>query len=975
MTVLFLDLVGWTSLSERIDPEPLQTLLESYYEVCSAAVAEQGGEVEKYIGDAVMAVFGAAAALEDDAVRALRTAVRIRDGVGALPGLGPEPGTALRIHAGLAAGEALVTRSSLAGLRVVGDVVNLAARLQSAAGPGQILVNEVVADLVRPRFSLVALPPLALKGKAEPVPALLAADQEAPAEPPAESAMVNRLAERARLREAYRHVAAGGDARVVAVRGPLGIGKSRLIREALRELGADGAEPAIVIGTCPSYGANADRAALLQVLDGLAAASASCAELLERGPHVAAVLDALRAQAGAERVADAGPGPGVEEIAWAARELMSTAAQDRPLVVVWDSLEWASAAMLDLIGSLAAAMQFQPVLTVCATRPELAASSPPWLREPHVAEVIDVGMLDRSDTAELVAALAGEVQASELGLADRVADYSAGNPLFIRLLLESSGAGRPLGDVPPTLTAVVGAAIDRLPESAQALLGAASVVGPCFKRADLTLLGVAATPEDLAVLAERQLVRATNVPGAYSFVQQPVHEIAYARLEKERRLAWHRRLAESQVSPAFHFEAALRLLDELRPHDPERVDAAASAARTLLQEGTEALRQRDVLVAVGRLERALRYAVESGDPCGSAAAVRLSDALALTGDMPRALEVIEETASRCAGRNVWWTCLVQRRLLALRQGIEPEIRVDVLADELADGRAETLAWCRLEQLRMEAQLRAGRYRAAETAVCAALAHARALGDVYEEDRLMAALCEVRQWSPTPIATKLEACAELLDRFALDRFLLIPVLTAQARALALIGDAAGAWAALEQAGAAVEALQLSLGRVLIAQTSGLVCALEENPAEAERHYRIAAETLEDAGLAPAALTLRVQAVREQVRAGDPQVASAELAWLLEQRSAMDLRGRLLCLSAVMRVPPGPDLNPAQLLEEITPLLAETDDPCLRGEVYFDLARAHRELGRHAVAERLLDAAEHCYQSIGASRPLRTVRAWR
>lgn len=973
MTVLFLDLVGWTSLSERIDPEPLQTLLESYYEICSAAVAEQGGEVEKYIGDAVMAVFGAAAAQEDDAVRALLAAVHIRDEVGALPG--PERGTALRVHAGLAAGEALVTRSSLAGLRVVGDVVNLAARLQSAAGPGQILVNEVVAALVRPQFSLVSLVPVALKGKVEPVPVSVVSGREAPPEPPIESVMVNRFAERSRLREAYRHVAASGNARVVAVRGPLGVGKSRLIRESLRDLGIEGVEPTVVVGTCPSYGANADRAALLQVLDGLAAASAPCFESSGRGSHIAAVLDALRAQTGAQRVADAGPGPGVEEIAWAARELLSTAAQDRPLVVVWDSLEWASSAMLDLIGSLAAAVRFQPVLTVCVARPELAAPNPPWLGEPNVAEVIDVGMLEPLDTAELVGTLAGEVQAAELGLAERVADYSAGNPLFIRLLLESCGAGRPLSDVPPTLTAVVGAAIDRLPEGAQALLGAASVIGPCFPLAQLRLLDVAAAADDLAVLAERQLVRATNAPGEYSFVQQPVHEIAYARLEKERRLAWHRRLAEHHVSPAFHFEAALRLVDELRPHDPERTGAAASAARALLEEGTRALRQRDVLLAVSRLERALNYAVESGDPCGSAAAVRLSDALALIGDMSRALEVIEETAARCAGRNVWWTCLVQRQLLAARRRGEPEMRVDVLADELTDGRAETLAWCRLEQLRMESFLRAGRYLAAEQAICAALDHARTLGDVYEEDRLLAALCEVRQWSPTPIATKLEACAELLDRFARDRFLLIPVLAAQARALALTGDAADAWAALERADAAVEALQLSMGRVLIEQTSGLVCGLEGNAVEAERHYRIAAAALEDAGLVPAALTLRVRAVREQVRGTDPQAASAELAWLLEQRSAMDLPGRLLCLSTVVRLESANARAPRSL-EEITPLLAETDDPCLRGEVYVDLAHAHRARGRHAVAERMLDAAEHCYQTIGASRPLRTtVRAWR
>jgi hypothetical protein len=275
---------------------------------------------------------------------------------------------------------------------------------------------------------------------------------------------------------------------------------------------------------------------------------------------------------------------------------------------------------------------------------------------------------------------------------------------------------------------------------------------------------------------------------------------------------------------------------------------------------------------------------------------------------------------------------------------------------------------------MLTQLRAGRYLAAEQAVSEALRHARTLGDVYEEDRLLAARCEVRQWSPSSIAAKLEACAELLERFVLDRFLLIPVLAAQARALALTGDAPGAWAALDQAGAAVEQLRVSMGRVLIAQTAGLVCSLEDEPREAEGHYRAAVETLEHAGHGAAALTLRVQAERERARLADPHVAMIALAPLMEQRSAMDLRGRLLCLSAVVRLA-AEGGGTHRALEEIPPLLAETDDPCLRGEVYFDLARAHRCLGRHAVARRMADAAGHCYESIGATRPLRTVLAWR
>jgi class 3 adenylate cyclase/tetratricopeptide (TPR) repeat protein len=952
VVVLFLDLVGWTRLAERVDPEPLQLLLERYYEICSAAVEEHGGIVEKFIGDAIMAVFGAEQSSEEDAVRALRAAVRIRSDVRELPGPEARP---VEIHCGVAAGEALVTRSPRAGLRVVGDVVNLAARLQSAAGAGEIIVNEIAGQLAGQHFALHPVPPLTLKGKAEPVPALRVAGPGGDPEAGDEVPLVDRNAERARLRAAFERVVTERRAATITVLGAPGIGKTRLVRD-LRFRA--------VWGTCPSYGPNGTRAALLPMLDALTRQSPASRAAVRADDRLAAVLDGLRHPSPARRDGT-GPGPGVEEVAWAARALLAAAAAE-PLVVVWDSLEWAGPSLLRLIGELADGLRQLPVLMICVARPELLELGAPWIRgEPD--EVLTVGALDRADSAQLAALVAvagaGEVQAHEAGLLDRAGSHGAGNPLFIRLMVESAQPAGP--GVPASITAMVGAMIDRLPASARELLGAASVAGSTFTVRQLVCLSGPVEAAGIDVLVRRQLIRATGLPGGYSFVQQPVHEVAYGRLDKHQRLAWHRLLADGDVSPAFHLEAAVRLLGDLRPGDAELAPLAGSAADALLREGTTALRQRDVPAAIDLLHRAMAVSPEGGFP--PAAAIRLSDALLLAGDTRQAVAVVADAARRSPDARVRRACLVQRHLLEVRLGRLGEPAVELVRAEVGTDPEDRRSGCRFEQLLMLLHLGHGRFGAAERAAHAALEHARALGDDYEQDRLLVALCEVRQWSPTPIAEQLTGCAELADRFTADRFLLVPVLCAQARGRALTGDRAGAQAALAEAGAAVTQLRLRLGQVLVDQAAGLVCALEDSPAEAQRHFLRAAVALEEAGHAPGALTLRVQAAR--VRPGD----GAGIAALLAQETEMDLRGRILCLAAAARLGAGGD-SAEELIGAVAALLAETDDPCLRGDVYFDLARAHRRLGRPIGARLMAGAAIGSYAVAGATRPIRTVRAW-
>lgn len=403
-----------------------------------------------------------------------------------------------------------------------------------------------------------------------------------------------------------------------------------------------------------------------------------------------------------------------------------------------------------------------------------------------------------------------------------------------------------------------------------------------------------------------------------------------------------------------------------------------------------ALRQRDVPTAIGLLERALMLAPNGPDRCRSVAAIRLSDALMLSGDTREALDVAADGARQGPDGEGQRPCQVQRYLLAARLGkvttahVE-KLRAELDGDERDAGGPDRFAWCRFEQLRMLLHLDRGRFGAAEEAACAALEHARVIGDAYEEDRLLVALCEIRQWSPTPMAEKLSGCAELLERFAADRFLVLPALAARARCLALTGDRIGARAALAEAESVVEQLRLTMGGVLVDQVAGLAASLDGEHEEAERRFHSAADALAQAGYIPVALTMRVQAAREcalrdgagggtgRREAGGAGDAAGRIARLLVRRDEMDVRGRILCVAAAVLIA-AEEGRADPMRAEVLALLDDIDDPCLRGEVFFDLARADRCLGDPSGARVMAGLAVAAYGAVGATKPLEAVREW-
>jgi len=394
VTVLFCDLTGSTALGETLDPERLRALLARYFERMKAIVERHGGSVEKFIGDAVMAVFGVPVLHEDDAVRALRAAAEMRD---ALPELG------LQGRIGVMTGEVVSgTEERLA----TGDAVNVAARLEQAAEPGEVLLGAPTLALAGDAVEVEPVEPLELKGKAEPVPAYrLLNVLEAP-ERRHEALFVGRERELALLREVWGRVQAEHRCELVTVIGDAGVGKSRLAAELLAPLGAT-----VVRGRCLPYGDGITYWPVVEVL-----------KQLDQLPSDEAAAAAIRSLLGETEAATS-----AEEIAWAFRKTLEQVAAERPLIVVFDDIQWGEQTFLDLIEHVALLSSGAAIVLLCMARPELTERRPAW------PVTLRLEPLGDEDVEELIPErIAG-------GLRERIARAAGGNPLFIGEMLAIAG--------------------------------------------------------------------------------------------------------------------------------------------------------------------------------------------------------------------------------------------------------------------------------------------------------------------------------------------------------------------------------------------------------------------------------------------------------------------------------------------------------------------------------------------------------
>jgi class 3 adenylate cyclase/tetratricopeptide (TPR) repeat protein len=617
VTTLFCDLVGSTSLGERHDPEVLRPLLEGYFAEAREAVERHGGRVEKFIGDAVCAVFGVPAVHEDDALRAVRAGLEIQDRLARLREGSPIP---LEARVGITTGQVLV---SAGGGLVIGDAMNTASRLQSGAEPGQVFIGAPTWRLVRDAVAAEPAPPLAAKGKAEPVAAwrILALVPGSPARARRlDAPMVGRDREAARLAGAYRRVAEARACRLFTVLGVAGAGKSRLVEEFLGSL-RDTAE--VLRGRCLSYGEGVTWLALVEALRpalGLAefagpddVAAAVRAAAAGEGPDVAAAAAGLGGLFGL-------PGSGsAEQTAWAVRRLLEARARERPVVLVLDDVHWAEPALLDLVEHLAERAD-GPLLLLCMARPELLDARPGWGAGAGPADAVHLAPLAPADADALVGALIGGA-ALPADARERVTSAAGGNPLFLeeilRMLVDEGRLAREgdawvvAGDlsglrIPPTVSALLSSRLDRLPEGERSVLEAASVEGQSFSAGALGALVPEASrdalPGLLRSLARKDLVVPERRSGAgrdgYRFRHLLIRDAAYEAIPKSSRARLHLAfadwleaeagdaLAEHREVLGHHLAQAYRYREELGvPDDP---DLRLRAARALAEAGARA---------------------------------------------------------------------------------------------------------------------------------------------------------------------------------------------------------------------------------------------------------------------------------------------------------------------------------------------------------------------------------------------------
>jgi class 3 adenylate cyclase/tetratricopeptide (TPR) repeat protein len=598
VTILFVDLVGFTERSDRADPEDVRRTLVPFHRRVKDDLEAFGGTLDKFIGDAVMGVFGTPVAHEDDPVRAVHAALRILDSLEDLRRHDPDIAVRIAVNTG----EAIVSFGAgpQVGEAVAGDVVNTASRMQSLAPHDSVVIGEATLRAVRDRFDVEALPPATVKGKSEPLQVWRVLAERADVDLD-RTPFVGRRRELASLLERFDEVVALGSSHAVTVMADAGVGKSRLVAELAMRL-ADRARR--LTGSCLPYGEGVTFAPVEQTVRELTgiqpsddaataiARLAAHAERIETDPQDRSWLTrTLRAVLALEPAPERAPIAG-DEIAQAWAKLLGAAAAEQPVLLVIEDLHEASPAFVPVLAATAELLASRPVLILVTTRPR-AALPEPWSALPR-ASTLQVGALDESEARALLGSV---LLVDAVSDAERAAvlERSAGNPLyaieFARMLAEGGGTAAGVA-TPASVQAVIAARLDAVPAEVRSLALDAAVLGDEVWPQALERLGgrdrgeVRAGLEDLVHrgLLER---RESSLPGleAYGFAHGLIREVAYGRLPRAARA--HRHLAAARWLEAESGERAEDWAESLARHLASAAElAAASNEPGVVEEAT-----------------------------------------------------------------------------------------------------------------------------------------------------------------------------------------------------------------------------------------------------------------------------------------------------------------------------------------------------------------------------------------------------
>ena len=1007
VTVVFADLKAATIGGDSLTPEALREVIARAFEASQLALVRHGGTVAKFIGDAVMAVFGLPSRHEDDALRAVRAALHMKAALAALAAtLERDREIRLDVAIGVNTGEVLAGHASLGHSLVTGDAVNVAARLEQAAGSLEILIGPLTQTLVRAFAETEEIAPLALKGKAQPVRAyrLLAVRSGVPLRRRQDSTMVGRAAELSLLSSTFASTAAGRGCSMVTLLGDAGVGKTRLTEAFVDSL----VEHARVVhGRCLPYGEGITFWPIVGVVSQTAG--------IEETDHPQAarekLLQVLGDPAVVDRVAAAvglSDAPfQIAELFWGIRRLFEILAADRPLVVLFEDIHWAEATFLDLIGRLVDGIEDAPVMIVCTARHELLDKQPSWAQGTGATR-ITLTRLSDADAAEVIRNMLGKAGLSDAARA-RVVAAAEGNPLFVEQLVSMlidtgalrlvNGRWEPTSDlsliaIPPTIDALLTARLDQLPDAERAVIDPASVIGLAFYQASLQAIVDEdireQVPASLSMLEQRQLLRrgapADEAAIEYRFSNLMIRDATYAGLPKRTRARLHElfvviedeanrasdRVTEYEEILGYHLEQAHRYLCELGPLDAHGVALGIDASARLASAGRRAFVRGDMPATANLLRRAAGCL-----PGGHADHPRLcfQYGLALweTGQYAAASAAIESAKTGAAALGDVGLETTARLQLLMKQyyadpsklegGVENRVRESIqILERAQDHEGLARAWLAMAGLRMVDR----QWGAAVEAVEKVIAHAQRAGDFVLERRAAPNLAICAAFGPTHANDAIVICEGLIARAAGDRKVEAISLRTLAHMHAMRGQFDAARDEYRRARAMLEELGWTFIAALGSIVSGPVEMLAGDAAAAEAELRRDYETLERLGDRNYITTVAAYLAEALYRQGRYEPCNDFTAFTAEVASPDDLATQVLwrSVAAKLRARAGRIDDALRLGREAVEMVKRSDDPIDdQANALMDLAHVLRIAARHDEAARAATEALALYDRKG------------
>jgi class 3 adenylate cyclase/tetratricopeptide (TPR) repeat protein len=1005
VTVYFSDLAGSTALGERLDSEALREVMTRYFDVVRAVIAEHGGTIEKFIGDAVMAVFGLPRVHEDDALRAVRAAFHVQKAVASLNDeLERSYGVRLTNRTGLNTGEVVAGEPTPGQRLVTGDTVNVAARLEQAAPPFEVLLGEPTYKLVREYVDAEEIEPLELKGKSERVRAYRLHAVRELAETAVRAArgpLVGRESELEVLERALREALDAGRCRIATVVGEPGVGKSRLTDELLEQRVADAR---VLRCRCLPYGRGITFWPLVELVrdaasihdtDSPATARAKLERLVPAAPDVR------------DRVASA-VGLGEEqfpldEIYWGTRKLLEALAATQPVVVHVEDIHSAEDAFLGLLEHVVRSAE-APILLLCTARPELLERRPDWSESCRLA----LDPLTEAHTAEVIERLLGGTGVPPATVA-RIVEVAEGNPLFAEhvvsmliddgVLVAGAEGWQLAGEVatiaiPDSIQAVLAARLEILSPEERALLEAASVAGGVFPRAALE--AIVAEPLRplvaglLDALVERRLVQPSSSEfeaNVYRFQHGLVRETAYRSLLKRSRASLHERFAdwaervnrdrerETEYAEilAYHLEQAHDYLVSLGPADAHAQALGRRAAGHLSAAGGRAFARGDMGAASNLLRRGVQLLPEL-DPARLELLPSLSEAMMETGEFAWAELFLDEASTAAAtvgdarleADAVLTRLLVQHHttddLAAWRGEVERQTSRLIPLLEGIGAHAELAKAWRMIQFVYGPVCQWGKQ--VEVAQ-RGLDHARLAGNRRLEARLASSyvmgLCE----GPTPVEEAIARTGEIIDGQLPDRQAEAMVRCLYAYLLAMKGDFDAARANYRRSAELIADLAGGVMNAFATIAAARIELLASQPREAVRELQAAYDSLGQIGeryFRPLVGALLAHAL---LSIGEIEQASRIVTEAEEQADADDPETQALLRAVRSRLCASADASDfaVELAREAVELTAATDAPGLRAGALVTLAEVCTVAGLAEEAATALADARSLYEQKG------------